>query len=144
LADFDARVEAADTAMKKEMTGMTDTAPRAARLRAAMDKGLERLPAASRDRVVKARKAALKAQEKFEAQAERISRKSRSFAHDQPLATGALALGVGALVGALLPGTRREDALLGAQRDALMHDARQILREEMEKLHTAASERLEG
>lgn len=143
FADFDARVAVADTDMKKEMTGMTDTTSRAARLRAALDKGLDKLPAGSRERVVKARKAALRAQEKLESQAERVARKSRTFAHDQPLAVGALALGVGALVGALLPGTRREDELLGAQRDALMEDARRVLSEEMEKLHDAASDRLE-
>jgi hypothetical protein len=36
---------------------------------------------------------------------------------EQPLVLGAIAVGVGALLGALLPSTQREDELLGAQRD---------------------------
>lgn len=36
---------------------------------------------------------------------------------EQPLVIGAIAVGVGALFGALLPSTQREDQLLGAQRD---------------------------
>lgn len=36
---------------------------------------------------------------------------------EQPLVIGAIAIGVGALIGALLPPTSREDELIGAQRD---------------------------
>lgn len=142
-APFKQRVAKADTRMKQEMTGMIDPEPKASRLRAALENGLEHLPDAARARVLKARSAALDAQEKLEAEAERAARKARTFAHEQPLAVGALALGVGALVGALIPGTRREDEIMGARRDALMNEAQQVLKSEMDKLNTRAHEALD-
>lgn len=139
---FDERVAKADSKIKEEMTGMTDHAPKASRLRAALDHGLDALPAASRTRVRKARQAVIDAQEKVEAQAAAAARKSKTFAHEQPLAVGALALGVGALLGALVPASRKEDELMGAQRDALMQSAQETLRAEMDKASMAAQEKL--
>lgn len=140
FAGFDARVAAADAEIKQEMTGMVeqDTAPRAAWLRAKLNDGLDALPDAARGRVLQARKAALEAQEKVEAQARRTAQKSQSFMHDQPIAVGAVALGLGALIGALLPSTRREDDLLGEQRDAVMAAAKSTLQQELDKAHQAA------
>lgn len=140
LVGFDARIAAADTEIKQEMTGMVeqDTAPRAAWLRAKLNDGLEALPETARMRVLQARQSALQAQEKVEAQARITARKSRTFMHDQPLAVGAVALGLGALIGALLPSTRREDDLLGEQRDAVMAAAKSTLQEELDKAHNAA------
>lgn len=144
FAGFDARVAAADQEIKEEMTGMTehDTAPRAAWLRAKLNDGLDALPDTARDRVLEARKAALDAQEKVEARARVAAQKSQSFMHDQPLAVGAIALGLGALIGALLPSTRREDDLLGEHRDAVMATARSALQEEIHKAHQAAKSSL--
>ncbi|WP_371225291.1 DUF3618 domain-containing protein [Roseovarius sp. 2305UL8-3] len=142
LTGFDQRVAKADAEMKEEMTGMIDPEPKASRLRAALDHGLDKLPDASRNRVMKAREAAIEAQEKVEAQAARMARKTKTFAHEQPLAVGALALGVGALIGALMPSSRKEDELMGAHRDALMRDAEKTLRAEMEKLGTGAMDQL--
>ncbi|WP_299694481.1 hypothetical protein [uncultured Tateyamaria sp.] len=143
MQGFDARVAAADTAIKEEMTGMSDETVSASRLRAAMDHGLDKLPAAARARVLKARKSALQAQERVEAKAAKLAIRSRTFMDDQPLAVGALAVGLGALVGALLPSTQREDELLGAHRDAMMRSAQDILREELQNAHAAASEKLQ-
>lgn len=144
MAGFDARVAAADAAMKEEMTGMTDeTAPSAAAMRAALHKGLDKLPDSARHRVLQARKAALSAQEKIEAQTRRMAAQTRTFHHQQPLAVGALALGMGALIGALLPSSRREDELLGQQRDALMARAQEALNAEMDRLSARASATLE-
>ena len=53
-----------------------------------------------------------------------------------------VALGVGALIGALLPSTKREDALLGEHRDAVMARAHLALKKEMEKVHYAAQSAL--
>jgi len=150
LGGFDARVAAADADMKQEMTGMMDTntdprnAPRAAWLRAKLNDGLDALPDAARNRVLSARKAALDAQERVEEQARRAAQKSQTFLHDQPLAVGALALGMGALIGALLPATRREDHVLGERRDAVMAAAKSALREELDKLHQSARATLQG
>jgi Protein of unknown function (DUF3618) len=44
--------------------------------------------------------------------------------HDQPLVVGALGLALGALLGALMPSTEREDAIMGETRDRLVDQAR--------------------
>ncbi|WP_298845229.1 DUF3618 domain-containing protein [uncultured Roseobacter sp.] len=121
--EFDARVAAADAEQSSE--------PVAPRLRAALNDGLANLPAPARERVIRARKAAIEAQEKLDRKAGIAARRARSFHHRQPLSTGALALGLGAVVAALLPRTRIEDDLLGARRDALLQEAELVLRDEL-------------
>lgn len=142
---FDARVAAADHEIKRKETGMIeqDTAPRAEWLREKLKDGLETLPLSAQERVISARQTVLQAQEKVEAQARAAAQKSQTFMHEQPLAVGAIALGLGALIGALLPSTRREDDLLGEHRDAAMAKARSSLKEELEKAHSAAKSRLD-
>jgi len=61
------------------------------------------------------------------------ARKTKGFVHAEPLTAGALALGFGVLAATLLPGTRREDDLMGKRRDTLMADARNALEEEWRK-----------
>lgn len=141
---FDERVAATDEETKEEITGMSehDTAPRAAWLRAKLNDGLESLSPEASIRVIEAREAVLSAQEKVEAKARATAEKSQTFLHDQPLAVGALALGMGALIGALLPSTRREDDLLGEHRDAAMAHAISTLRQEVDKAHAAVKESL--
>ncbi|WP_299417719.1 hypothetical protein [uncultured Sulfitobacter sp.] len=143
---FDARVAAADDEIKQEYTGMMqeDDTPRAAWLRTKLNDGLDTLSPAARTRVIAAREAVVDAQEKVEAQTRAAVQKSQTFMHDQPLAVGALALGLGALVGALLPSTRREDDLLGEHRDAAMARARATLQDEVNKAHAAAKSTLQG
>lgn len=136
---FDERVAAADAAMKSKMASES-VVPKASWMRSTLESGIDNLPPAARTRVVRARRAAIAAQEKVEAQAAAISSKSRSFHNAQPIAVGALALGVGALIGALLPATRREDEFLGHQRDAMMDKAQGIFRMEMANLSDAARE----
>jgi ElaB/YqjD/DUF883 family membrane-anchored ribosome-binding protein len=133
LTGFDARVAQADATMKADMAGTLEPAPKAAKLRAALNAGLDQLPPKARLRVIKAREAAISAQESIERQTRRAARKTKGFVYDQPLTVGAIALGFGVLAGTLLPGTRREDALLGARRDALLSDARNALEEEVLK-----------
>lgn len=139
---FDDRVAAADAAMKQEMTGMSDENFRSSKMRETLNAGLDALPDAARKRVLKARTAALHAQEKVEAQAARTAAQGRTFYNRNPLAAGAIALGLGALIGALLPSTRHEDELLGSHRDALAAKAEAALREEMDKLYHKASSKL--
>lgn len=140
MIGFDDRVKAADAQMKQEYaaTMEPEKAPRAAWLRKKMNDGLDTLPDAARARVLNARKAALDAQERVEAQARDASQKSKTFMHDQPLAVGAIAVGLGALIGALLPSTRREDNMLGEHRDAVMSAAKSTLQEELNKVHQTA------
>lgn len=135
---FDARVAAADAEMKADMTGELEPQPEASKLKVALESGLEKLPAKARKRVIKARQAAISAQESIERQTRRAARRTKGFVYEQPLTVGALALGFGVLAGSLLPGTRREDALMGARRDALVADARNALEEEMLKAKAKA------
>ncbi|MDC0737850.1 hypothetical protein N6L24_06145 [Cognatishimia sp. SS12] len=136
---FYERVEAADAAMKKEMTGMSTESYRTSKMRETLNAGLESLPESARKRVLKARKAAIKAQEQVEAHAAHAAAQSRTYYNQNPLSAGAIALGLGALIGAMIPSTRREDELLGTHRDALAAKAEAALHEEMDRLHEAAS-----
>ncbi len=141
---FDARVAAADAELNEKETAMIDqdTAPRAAWLREKLHDGLDALPQSAKDRVIASRKAALDAQERVEAHARAVAQKSQTYMHEQPLAVGAIALGLGALIGALLPSTRREDEMLGERRDAIMAKAQSTLHEELNKAHSAAKSHL--
>ena len=133
MVGFDSRVAKADAAMRAEMTGEFERPPQASRMKAALDTGLDKLPPKARKRIIQARQAAISAQESIEKQTRRAARKTKGFAYEQPLAAGALALGFGVLAATLLPGTQREDALMGKRRDALMADARNALEEEILK-----------
>ena len=144
MEGFDDRVAAADAKMKANMTGVDQDLPSASHLRQTLEAGLNRLPRSARRRVIAARRSALAAQEAVEHRAKQVARKTGGFVHKQPLAAGAIALGFGVLAGTLLPGTRREDALLGARRDALMSDARNILEQELMKAQANGEALLSG
>ncbi len=138
---FDARVADADATMKSAMTGTVER-PSASRLRAAMNKGLDALPDAAQKRVLKARRAALEAQEDLERRAKHLASDAKGFHSDRPLVTGALALAFGAALGALIPGTRKENELLGQKRDHLMREAQNALNAEIQALSQTASEKI--
>lgn len=57
---------------------------------------------------------------------------------EQPLMVGALGLAVGTMLGALLPGTRREDELMGRTRDDLLERAKDTAREQAEHMKESA------
>lgn len=120
--EFDARVAAA-TAPPPE--------PKAPRLRAALNSGLANLPEPARRRVLAARRKAIEAQEEIDRRTADAARRARSFHQRQPLASGALAMGFGALIAGLLPRTRVEDEWLGEHRDALVEQAELVLRDEI-------------
>jgi hypothetical protein len=50
--------------------------------------------------------------------------KTAQLWHDQPLVVGAIGVAVGALLGALLPSTEQEDAVMGEARDRLVEQAK--------------------
>lgn len=66
-------------------------------------------------------------------QVSQASRGVQHFLREQPLVLGALGIAVGAALGAGLPATRREDALMGDARDDLIRRGRQAGREQIEK-----------
>lgn len=92
-------------------------------------KASDRVKREARQRGEQARHAA----EKARSGAAGLGRKARNgFAdalQDQPLVLGALAVAVGAAVGAALPPTRSEDRLVGPHRDALRDNATDYARE---------------
>jgi hypothetical protein len=63
---------------------------------------------------------------------------------EHPLAAGAILAGIGALVGALLPVTRREDALMGEHSDAVKAKARHAAEHEAERVRDVAVAAAEG
>ncbi|WP_285295797.1 DUF3618 domain-containing protein [Aureimonas altamirensis] len=70
-------------------------------------------------------------------------RAQRSFLdtlQEEPLIVGAVALAIGAAVGAALPATRREDQLFGGARDRLRDDAISYGHDALDKAGHAASE----
>ncbi|WP_323802708.1 DUF3618 domain-containing protein [Sulfitobacter litoralis] len=116
----------------------SSTADRAAQLRRRLAEGTEDLSEAARDRVIAARESAVRAR----ASAASYGREGRDRAvdifEDQPLVVGALALAVGAAIGAALPRSRTEDRYMGQHRDQLMADAERIFAEEKSKLGKVA------
>ena len=134
LLGFDERVAAADAQMSPQVPARrTRVTATAAQMRAALHSGLEKLPEPARKRIESARLAAISAQESVEKQARQAARTASSLPRQQPLAVGGIAAGVGALIGALLPGTETEDRLMGAKRDQLMRDAELAFRDEVAK-----------
>lgn len=137
MAGFDARVASADAAIKRQASGARRPALSSRRLRAAVNSGLERLDPATRTEVLKLRHQAIEAQMRIEARASRAMTKAGAAYGKQPLAAGAVAFGVGALIATILPNTRREDEMLGAHRDRLMDAAATLVRDEVASVRQA-------
>lgn len=139
MAGFDERVAAADVTLREDSTGTMDDDISSSRLRAALNRGLDQLPPAARRRVLDARIQAIRAQDAVERRAAKLGRQSSQMISKQPIAVGAAAFGIGALIGTLLPGTRREDEWMGHQRDALMQEAQTAFRREMDAVQDMAA-----
>ncbi len=164
-AGFDARVAAADRAIKQaprtgeydmHTTSYTDgTLNRDTRydhddskrarmkqsaksLRDRIGEGLDNMPDSARSRILSARLAAIDAQASVEARLRRTSSSARRSVQDNPLIVGALALAVGAAIGASLPRSATEDRYLGSKRDDLFDEAERIFRDEASKLREVA------
>jgi len=60
--------------------------------------------------------------------------------NENPLAVGAAALALGALVGMALPGTAPENRLMGEQRDSLLDEAKDKAQEAVHKVQAVAQE----
>jgi ElaB/YqjD/DUF883 family membrane-anchored ribosome-binding protein len=137
IENFDDRIAHADRQMKAReqvKTGRFATPQSSSAMRKAVDRGLDRLSPDARARVTNARLKAIDAQEKVERHARRASKQAQDAHQSQPFLTGAIAIGIGALIGALLPSTKTEADLMGATRDNLMRDAEAIMRDELAKL----------
>lgn len=72
--------------------------------------------------------------------ARRANEGARRMLNENPMAAGAIAIAVGALLGSLLPSTRKEDELLGRTSDRLKGEARHLAREGRDKITEAGRE----
>lgn len=106
---------------------------RASRFYKRLAAGTEDLSEAARERVVAARREAVIARERLRYQARNQAENAADLYNRQPLVAGALAVAVGAAVGAALPRTDTEDEMMGEQSDALFGEAERIYREERDK-----------
>lgn len=111
---------------------------RAAALQERLAQGTENLTEEARNRVIAARKAAVQARDATAFYTRQSRERAADIFEDQPLIAGALALAVGAALGAALPRTRVEDQYLGDQSDHLMDEAERIFEEEKQKLGKVA------
>ena len=59
---------------------------------------------------------------------------------ESPLALGALALGIGAAVGFAVPGTSKEDELMGEARDNLVESGKQSAQDARQRAQRAIEE----
>jgi ElaB/YqjD/DUF883 family membrane-anchored ribosome-binding protein len=62
------------------------------------------------------------------------------FIHHNPLAAGVIAVGLGALVGGLLPNTEQEDEWMGPARDRMVREAKDKASETLDKLEHVAQQ----
>jgi ElaB/YqjD/DUF883 family membrane-anchored ribosome-binding protein len=76
------------------------------------------------------------------------ARRTRGWAEQQmdenPLVMGAAVLALGAVIGSLVPTTRKEDELIGPRRDQLFDRARSSMHEAREVIGTTARETMES
>lgn len=129
------------TPCPQAQTGCFAAQQSASHLRTSLDKGLDRLPQDARARVIEARLRAIDAQEKLDVQA----RQTREAHVRQPLLTAAIAAGIGAVIGALIPATKAETDRMVATRDKRMRDAEALLHAELAILdHPGKTEVVSG
>ncbi|PZX16220.1 uncharacterized protein DUF3618 [Palleronia aestuarii] len=125
----------AGASARHAVEGVRSSADRA-RLRIAA--GTEKLSEDARERVIAARLRALEIRDEADAAMRRGGAVAADYYDRQPLVFGALAVALGAAIGAGLPHTRQEDEWLGATRDRLVDDAEQMFQSELSKAQRVA------
>ena len=110
----------------------------ATELRNSFFEGTEKMDVAGRERVASARARAYQAQLRTQGMARRGQQQAGDLFNDQPLVAGAIAMALGAVVGGMLPRTRREDEAFGSYRDQLFSDAEAVFQDERMRAEAAA------
>jgi hypothetical protein len=133
--------------VKAKADQAADAANASARqMRARLAHGLEDLDHAARNKVIAARQKAIKAQEEIERRAARAKASVKATHAAHPVATTLAVVGIGALIGALIP-TRRSgksrERTLAEARDAELRHAEEILAMEAAALHAARARHAE-
>lgn len=134
LIGVDERIRAADQKMSDAYE------PAASLMERDLSRGLDRLPAAAKERVTAARRTAIKAQRQVEEHRKKATKSIFRTISDRPILAGAVAFGFGAIAAALTPRTDVEDATLGQHRDAMVKDAKETLRRELAALKSQTTE----
>jgi hypothetical protein len=107
-------------------------------LTARLSQGLDDLSEDARSRVLAARRAAHDARLSSQEAMRKGARSASVMYEDQPLIAGALAVAVGAAIGAALPHSRVEDRTMGDSSDRLFAEAQSVYRAERDAAMTAA------
>lgn len=95
--------------------------------------GLDDLGEAARERIIAARERAYAARIRGQAAARNATHEAGRMIEDHPLVAASIAAALGATLAAMLPRTRTEDEVFGAESDRLMDEAARLLREERAK-----------
>jgi hypothetical protein len=66
------------------------------------------------------------------------------YVREHPLAAGAMALGIGAVVGLAVPLSKRENELMGEARDSLLESAHAVAEEAVERAQRVAERTVEA
>jgi ElaB/YqjD/DUF883 family membrane-anchored ribosome-binding protein len=127
-----------DSATSSARSGYQSAHRSATELRNSFFEGTEKMDIAGRERVASARARAYEAQLRTQSAARRGQQQASDMFNDQPLVAGAIAMALGAVVGGLLPRTRREDEAFGAYRDQLFSDAESVFQDERMRAEAAA------
>ena len=127
-----------DRASGSARSGYQSAYRNATELRNSLFEGTERMDVAGRERVAAARARAYQAQLRTRGYARQGQEKAGELYYEQPLVAGALAMALGAVVGGLLPRTRREDEAFGSYRDQLFADAESVFQDERQRAEAAA------
>lgn len=78
------------------------------------------------------------------ARASNLEQRYEDMVENQPLVLGLIGFGIGALIGAALPLTRRENMMLGERRDMLLERAKETGREQLHRAEQIARSSLEA
>jgi ElaB/YqjD/DUF883 family membrane-anchored ribosome-binding protein len=130
--------DAADDAGERMRSAAQSATAHAADLRARLAHGTEALSEEARERVIAARERAMDARDTAARYARKAGDRTVDMFEEQPLVAGALAIALGAAIGATLPRTRTEDHYFGEQSDALMDEAERMFDEERAKVTKVA------
>jgi ElaB/YqjD/DUF883 family membrane-anchored ribosome-binding protein len=103
---------------------------------------------AAREKVTQAtddaRESASAAAERARARAVQMRMQTRDVMRESPLVAGIAAIALGAIVGAIIPETEKEDQMLGETRDRLLDRGKELAREGVEKAKHVAQSAVES
>ena len=126
-----------------KMHGAVDSTRDTLRQAAESSRGaFEHAAASVQNTAASLRSGATRAAEVTREQAEHARERVDRLLHEQPLMLGALGLAAGAIIGALLPTTEREDRLLGEMRNKAVKNVAEKSRAQFESIRETVTDKL--